>query len=259
MLDQQQMSAMMAALQQVMQILQQAGAGGGAAPGGGMGGGMGAPPDDGGGMDDPDMDMDDDGGDDDPDMGGDDGGGGASLHDRVSQLEDHTGLQKAAGVPLTLRLDKLESEVLGQEYEGPAVQRVRQLEKSLGIQSRRRGGSRRQRGGAPDVIKLDDLFKSAVSQGVAQALEEMGVDRQPSDLPDPETLRKNARQTQNTYGQRRGTARSVTDADLVKSAESWGWDESTLDEPVSLGDVLQMQYMAAKAGMALPFDGEDDD
>ncbi len=267
-MDPQTIQALMGVFQQGLQILQQA-QGGGSAPGAGpMGGppmagaapmgapGAGGPP--GGAMgDDDDEDMDDDDySDDDGNDGMDDGdmdedgmGGGQSLHDRVSQLEGHTGLKKSAGGSISDRLDALESELLGLEYEGPLVERVQQLEKAAGIGYP--GDD------APEEIPLDALIKSAIQSGIQQGMAEL-VGDDGDDLPAPGKLRKGARGDR--YGQRRGRSpRPQSDAELIKTAAQMGWDEGDLDEPVSLGDALMMQYHAQQSGEALPFPDDDDD
>lgn len=270
-MDQQMIQALMGVFQQGLQILQQAQTGGsappgpmGAAPGAPpmgqppMGGGApgGAPPMDDGMDDDDDEDMydSDDGGDDmDDDAAGDDGmGGGASLHDRVSQLEGHTGLKKSARGSLSDRLDALESQLLGQEYEGPMVDRVAQLEKAAGLGYPGDDG-------APDEIPLDSLIKSAIQQGIQKGMAEL-VQADPGnndDIPDVRSMRKSAREAR--YGQRRGQQTITTDAELVKAASQFGWRDDELDEPVTLGDALMMQYHAQQGGEPLPYDPGDDD
>jgi hypothetical protein len=261
-MDPQTIQALMGVFQQGLQILQQA-QGGGSAPGAApMGGppmagaapmGAGGPP---GGpmMDEDDMDDDDDYADDDgnegdeTDMDDDGMGGGQSLHDRVSQLEGHTGLKKSASGSLSERLDALESELLGLEYEGPLVERVMQLEKAAGINYPSND--------APDEIPLDALIKSAIQAGISRGMAELAGSS--DELPNPAKLRKGAKDQR--YGQRRGRSpQPQSDAELAKTAAQMGWDEGDLDEPVSLGDALLMQYHAQQSGEALPFPDDDDD
>lgn len=257
-MDQQMIQALMGVFQQGLQILQQAQTGGsappgpmGAAPGAPPMGqppmGSGAPPMDDDADDDEDMYDDDDGDMDDDAAGDDDGmGGGQSLHDRVSQLEGHTGLKKSARGSLSDRLDALESELLGQEYEGPMVDRVAQLEKAAGISYT---------SDAPDEIPLDSLIKSAIQQGIQRGMAELVAND--GNIPDVQSMRKSARGDR--YGQRRGQRTITTDAELVKAASQFGWDDDELDEPVTLGDALMMQYHAQQGGEPLPYDPGDDD
>lgn len=264
-MDQQMVQALMGVFQQGLQILQQAQTGGsappgpmGAAPGAPpmgqppMGGG--APPMDDDADDDEDMYDADDGDDMDDDAAGDDDGmgGGQSLHDRVSQLEGHTGLKKSARGSLSDRLDALESQLLGQEYEGPMVDRVAQLEKAAGI-------SFPEDDGAPDEIPLDSLIKSAIQQGIQKGMAEL-VQADPGnddEIPDVRSMRKSARDAR--YGQRRGQRTITTDAELVKAASQFGWSDDDLDEPVTFGDALLMQYNVQQGGEPLPYDPGDDD
>jgi hypothetical protein len=262
-MDQQMVQALMGVFQQGLQILQQAQTGGSAPPGpmGAASGappmgqplmGGGAPPMDDGMDEDDDEDMydADDGDDMDDDAAGDDDGmgGGASLHDRVSQLEGHTGLKKSARGSLSDRLDALESQLLGQEYEGPMVDRVAQLEKAAGLGYPGDDG-------APDEIPLDSLIKSAIQQGIQKGMAELV---QADEIPDVRSMRKSARDAR--YGQRRGQRTITTDAELVKAAASqFGWNDDELDEPVTLGDALMMQYHAQQGGEPLPYDPGDDD
>lgn len=261
-MDQQMIQALMGVFQQGLQILQQAQTGGSAPPGM-MGAAPGAPPMGqppmGGGVppmddgmdedDDEDMYDEDDGDMDDmDDAAADDGmGGGQSLHDRVSQLEGHTGLKKSARGSLGDRLDALESELLGQEYEGPMVDRVAQLEKAAGISY--------PSDDAPDEIPLDSLIKSAIQQGIQKGMAELVAND--GDIPDVQSMRKSARGDR--YGQRRGQRTITTDAELVKAASQFGWADDELDEPVTLGDALMMQYHAQQGGEPLPYDPGDDD
>ena len=272
-MDSQTIQALMGVFQQGLQILQtaQSGAAGappmangapGAAPGGMPGAMPGAQP---GGMPEPDGDedddlYDDDEGDEDDDEGmGDgpgmddddqDGMGAASLHDRVSQLENHTGLKKSASGGLLDKVAALELQLLGTEYEGPLVARVGQLEKAAGVSPEPV---------APEEIALDDLIKSAIQEGIKQYAKALPQSDDDDDvIPDLGAMRKAARNGR--YGQRRGLVPEVvTDEDLVKSAANFGWSKDSLDEPVGFGDALLLQYHAQQAGEPLPFDSSDDD
>lgn len=131
-----QVAALTQALQQAVQILQSgAGAGDSAAP---EGADLAADPADPNAMmDDGDADdLDPAMGDDadpmadpnaDPAMGGMPQPG---LHDRVEQLENHTGLNKSAsaGLSIELRLDQLEKIHLESPFDGELIERIEQLE-----------------------------------------------------------------------------------------------------------------------------------
>jgi hypothetical protein len=270
----------MAPLQQMLQILQQA-QGAGAAPGAAP---PGAAPAGGGPMDDsapPGMEDDDgddqygddasppggDGGGGDPMAGGDDDGmgGGASLHDRVSKLEGHTGLKKSASSPVGLldRVTELEEVLLGTEYEGPLGDRIGQLEKAAGV-STPKPAAVAEPDEAPDEIPLDALIKSAIQAGIkegmsaiAKTMPQQGDD----DLPNPATMRK-AAANGNHYGQRRAAPQAIAgDADLVKAAQNMGYTDEDLDAPASFGDLLMYQYYVGQGGQMLHSgdDGDDDD
>lgn len=273
-MDQQLIQSLMMCFQQGLTLLQQAQAGAGAGnPMGGDGmddGDMAGGPDDGmdeGGMGDggavpPPMADGEDG--DMDDMDGTAMGGGGTLHDRVQQLESHTGLKKSAqSLPLGERVDALEDEILGQQFEGPMVQRVAQLEKAVGGDLHKAADDE-----APQEIPLDALIKSAIANGISQGMRQMRRELQKSaaaddgdDLPEPSTLRKNARQA--TYGQRRGQQHTVSgDADLIKAAQDWGMDvgsDEDLDQPIGFGDAMMALYQITQNGEAIPYSGDDDD
>lgn len=248
-MDQELLQGLTQIFQQGLQLLQQAQQGGGGAmspgqmgdddmggddedpsappagmPGGGMMGGGMPGGDDGDGMDPSGMD------------------GGDTLHDRVSALEGHTGLKKAARGSMGDRLDALEDEILGQQYDGPMALRVRQLEKALGGVPRQQSLADT----APEEIPLDALIKAAVEQAV-------GKQGQNGGLPSVSSLRKSANQA--AIGRRSQAPNLQGDAELIKAANQWGMGDD-LDEPVSFGDALMMQYRAATAGIELP-DDED--
>lgn len=294
-MDPQTIQALMGVFQQGLQILQQAQSGGaapggamgdpngappmaggdpgaapGGAPGGAMGGGApGAPPMGAGDDDEGDDDMY---GDDSGNSGGfgddaaEDGmGTGQSLHDRVSQVERHTGLKKSANGSLSDRITDLEVNILGTEYEGPMVERVGQLEKAAGVSQAKPKAAAP--AAAPDEIPLDTLIKSAIQQGIKEGLAAIAVSANqdeidPDDvIPDLRSMRKAANSNgQGRYGRRRGSAPiSLSDEDLVKSAAQLGWAEDDLDQEFTLGDALQMQYNAQQSGEAIPFADDDDD
>lgn len=265
-MDPQTIQALMGVFQQGLQILQTAQSGAAGAPPmangapGAPGAMPGAAP---GGMPEPDGDEDEDLYDDDEDMeddddddqpgmddDGQDGMGASSLHDRVSQLENHTGLKKSASGGLLDKVAALEETILGTEYEGPLVARIGQLEKAAGITPEPE---------APQEIALDDLIKSAIQEGIKQYAAVAKVDEDDEDIiPDLRTMRKAARDGR--YGKRRSSAPEVaTDEDLVKSAANFGWSKDSLDEPVGFGDALLLQYYSQQAGEPLPFDATDDE
>jgi hypothetical protein len=177
-LSDQQTAALLQTMQQAVQILQAgAGAGDSAAP---EADGMAADPSMmGGDADDLDPSMGDDAEMmDDPTMTGMDGGmdGGMpepGLHDRVEQLETHTGLKKAAtaGLSLEERLDQLESIHLGQEYEGEVADRIEQLEGTPRL-SKALAKAAQASADAPEQIDLKELINAAVAQGRAAGLAE---------------------------------------------------------------------------------------
>lgn len=268
-MDQTVISQLLAQLAQMQTVLQQAMGAPGSAPGGAppaAGGPPGGPMDDGG---DDDMYGDDQGnpGDMGDDAADDGMGDGASLHDRVSQLEGHTGLKKSASESLSLgdRITDLEIGLLGTEYEGPMVERVRQLEKTAGGRfstGMRKSAAEAAMDESPEEIPLDALIKSAIQQGIQQGLAALGQagGGGNGEIPDLTQMRKAARNGSDRFGQRRGNAATaLSDADLVKSAAQLGWSENDLDQEFSLGDALQMQYNAQQAGEAIPFADDDDD
>lgn len=262
-MDPQVLAQLTQLFQQGLTLLQQAQQGGG---------GEMAPPDMGEGSADmdaegggaPDLDMMGGG---DGDMGGgmDDGDGNDSLHDRVADLESHTGLAKAAQTSsLRQRLDDLEDEILGVSYEGPMNQRLAQLEKAAGVT--RRASAQRQTAAesaawsqqqpqAPDEIPLDTLIKSAIQQGIAQGLaaQQQQPDYRNGSIPNPQALRSAAAQ-----GRKGQQPHLQADTDLVKAARQWGMNGDDLDSPATFGDLLQMQYNAQMGGGTGPLDdGED--
>jgi hypothetical protein len=266
-MDPQTLQALMGVFQQGLQILQSAQAGAGAPPTAGAPAANGAPPmaagappamdpDDEDMMEEDDEDMDAPeamDADDEDDMD-DSGMGGSSLHDRVSQLENHTGLKKSArGGSLLDAVAALEETILGTEYEGPLVDRVNQLEKAAGI-------SQRAQDQAPDEIPLENLIKSAIESGIQQAMATRDPEdnEDPDAIPDLRQMRKAAKGQR--YGSRKGVAGAiVSDEDLVKSAASLGWDGDDLDRPVSFGDALLLQYHSQQAGEPLPFSADEAD
>ena len=192
--------------------------------------------------DDADDEDDEDDADEDDDMEDDDEGGDMpdNLHDRISKLEQHTGLKKFAksgDMPLVLRLDNLEEHYLGETYEGTPYERTSQLEGYT--------GTGLAKSASPNVIPLDSLIKSAIGAGSASD----------DDYPSPASLRKSAVR----YGtSRRSTHAIASDDDLTKAAESWGYDEDELDEPIGLADLLRAQ-IHAKDHMADFLPMADDD
>lgn len=263
------MQALAQALQQALQIVQSAGGGGELDQA--ADDGMEDPsmmdgeqmyddemPDD--GMEDPSMmgdDMADDGmmedpsmmGDDDqltPDMG-DDGGMTGNLDDRVAQLEQHTGLKKSATVHLTLdeRLDQLEEIHLGQAYEGPDLDRIRQLETKA--PRLRKALAQQTAAEAPDQIDLQDLIKAAVAEGVkagrAQAQQEAG-------LPNLGTLRN--------VSNRRAQATTVRSEDDLRKSVAGQEDDLDLSE-IGFGGALQGLYFMNAANGLPPIDAAGDD
>lgn len=216
-------------------------------------------------MDDPEMMDDSEMGDEmmgDPTMMGD-GMPMEPLDKRVANLEAHMGLKKSANTSLIQRIDNLENFLLGEEFQGPIVARVQQLEKSAGISpARATKKTTAAADEAPDVIPLDALIKSAVQQGIkaglqAQEQQRLATPQQADELPDPKTMRKSARQQSAVYGQRRASAHTVvTDADLAKAA---GYNESELDEPVGFGDFLMAQYRMSQSGSGMISFGDDED
>ncbi len=196
-------------------------------------------------MPDSDMDDDIDDEDEDEDMGG-------SIHDRVAALESHTGLKKTASrAAIRDRVADLEQYWLGEEWEGPLVARVRQLEKAARVSTARRPALE---DAAPDEIPLDALIKTAIQEGIKQGLEQILHKEQLGELPSVSSMRKAAKQ----FGERRSQAPIVpNDEALLKAAGVFGYDEEDLDKPISFADVLLMQYHAAQNGVSVLEDDDD--
>lgn len=189
-------------------------------------------------------------------MGGDDDGDdGSSLHERVKDLENHTGLAKSAqqGDSLAARIDALEDEILGVQYEGPMPARLRQLEKAAGVERTARQQAQQS---APDEISLDALIKSAIQEGISQGLAASSA--QQNTLPNPQALRQTAAAASGAGGRRARAPHLQSDEALIKAARQWGLDTDDLDSTISFGDLLQMQYNAQQGGGVGPLDdGED--
>ncbi|MBT9316303.1 hypothetical protein [Leptothoe spongobia] len=179
-----------------------------------------------------------------------DAAGGDNLHDRVSQLEEHTGLQKSAGAGLLTRITKLEEALLGVEYQGAAVDRVDQLAKSLGIVTPQQQPVSTASSGvsddAPEEIPLESLIKAAIRSELSTHLQKSSE----ATLPDVSDLRQAQPVIQRQPARREPTTLQTDDA-LMKSAAQFGWEESDLDEEVTFGDVLQLQYNAQQGGSTL--------
>ncbi|MBD2019330.1 hypothetical protein H6F43_03920 [Leptolyngbya sp. FACHB-36] len=256
-MDPQAIQALMQTLQQAVQILQSAASD--TAPG----------DDDDKDMPQPNAAMDDDGDADDMDdldkdmVDGDDDGDAATLHDRIAQLEQHTGLKKSANaVPVLERIDALEDHWLGEQYEGAVADRVAQLERVAKLQkSTKPARTQPTDDDAPEVIHLDALIKTAISEGVKvgvrEVVSQMQSDTTSRTLPPVSEMRKQASQTR--YNQRKAQPPTVQgDAELIKSAQSWGYEDGDLDKPVGLGDVLLAQYHAQQnGGSAFLFDDDE--
>jgi hypothetical protein len=278
-MDEQLKQQLIQAVQNMLQILQSSGGAAGAAgavpPAGGSDGTEGYDDDSGmesggaaGGMeDDDDMGDDADMSDSAPPAGGNGapppaGGqappnganpqqsGAGSLHDRIGRLESHTGLKKSASnLSFSQRLDLLEEDLLGEAYEGPTVARVEQLEKAA-------YSSVATEEDVPESIDLGDLIKTAIDTAKKEFTAELDQRLGKSatqELPSPEQLRGQAR-----YGTRKAVVpENSADADLIKSARSWGFDDD-LDAQVSFGDALRMSYLA-QGGAAIPYDDDEED
>lgn len=180
--------------------------------------------------------------------------GAGSLHDRISNLETHTGLKKSASnATLADRLDALEEDLLGGAFDGPTVARVEQLEKAV------RGSVAIvpevvEEPEAPESIDLGELIKTAIAEVEAKFSAKLD-DRlgKSAEIPSVESLRGTPR-----VGARRSTATAIDgDAALVKSAQNWGMD-ADLDAPVSFGDLLRLQYQAQIGGLLTDEDEGDE-
>ncbi len=190
-------------------------------------------------MDDMDDGMGFEEGDDDEmttDMGDDDGMATGNLHDRVSQLESHTGLKKSAssGLDLNARLEMLERIHLGTPYTGENDDRVAQLEgKVLGKSAA---------ADEPDVIDFKSLIKAAVEEGRKAGRAEAMAQRP-------------------AVGQLRAVGKKKAQASLQKSAAS---DDDTIDlAELGFGGSLQALYVmngvSGGRGMSVgSYDDSDD-
>ena len=175
--------------------------------------------------------------------------GGGNLSDRVSQLEEHTGLQKSAdAVGLLARITRLEESLLGVEYEGSAVDRVDQLAKSLGIYKKQVSTANPSPSAleddAPEEIPLDVLLKTAIRSELAN------LQKSSDGLPDVNTLRQTQPIIERQTARREPTTLQ-TDAALVKSAKQFGWEEDDLDQEITFGDVLLLQHRAQQNDSSL--------
>lgn len=204
-MDEQKIAALLQVMQQAVQILQ-SGSGAGADPAA----------DPSAMMDDGDADnLDPEMGDAadpamadpnaDPAMGGMEQPG---LHDRVEQLENHTGLNKSASAGLTLdqRLDQLEKIHLDTAFDGEIVDRIEQLEATPKLSKALAKAATAIE--APEQIDLKALLAEAVQQGRESVLAELRKSPATQDgLPD--------------LGQMRNVAarRSQSGVELNKSAE----------------------------------------
>jgi hypothetical protein len=200
-----------------------------------------------------------------------------NLHDRVSQLESHTGLQKSAGnLPLIHRLDALEEHWLGESYQGSAGDRVDQLENVIlgkSAQSSSGAATRTQNptvDDAPDEIDLPSLIKAAASAGAKQGAKEATAaiaallsqeTNIEGNLPPLNHLRKTARTP--VVGERRGQVPKDQGYDkLAKAAAIWGYeegafDEDRLDEPAGSIFGRAMQVLLNNPQQATSFDDDD--
>lgn len=249
-MDQQITQQLTGLLQQMLQVLQSTGGDPTADPNAADDGtDMDAPPTDG---------MDDDASPAAPGMD-DDMGGGASLHDRVSKIEQHTGLKKSAGAPLAARVDTLEEAYLGEMYEGEMSDRIAQLEEAILTKSATvEKPAPVVEDEAPAEIPLGDLIKAATSAAVKEAMDAIAPLLQKSaqdddGLPDLSKLRGAPR-----VGDRKAQrAVGGDDAALVKAANAWGYNDSELDQPFTFGDALQAQWNAQQNGTTLFSDDDD--
>lgn len=169
-------------------------------------------------------------------MGDDDGMATGNLHDRVSQLESHTGLKKSAssGLNLNGRLEMLERIHLGTPYEGEDADRVAQLEERVLGKSAAND--------APEVIDFKSLIKAAVEEGRKFGRAEAMAER-----PAP--------------GQLRSVGKKKAQASLQKSAVG---DDDTIDlAELGFGGSLQALYVmngvSGGRGMSVSnYDDSDD-
>lgn len=239
-LSDQQTAALLQTMQQAVQILQSGvGAGDSAAP---EGGGMAADPN--AMVDDGDADnMDPTMGDaTDPAMGG---MPPAGLDDRVSQLESHTGLKKAATVILSIedRLEQLETIHLKTAYEGELIERVEQLE---AVPELAEALAKSAATAAPEQIDLKALLAEAVQQGRDQVLTEL---RKTS-----ATATKAKEEVAPDLGQLRSVSirRAQSPEKLL--------EKSANDELAELGfgGALQGLYLMSQSGMSTYSDDDDE-
>lgn len=161
---------------------------------------------------------------------------------RVADLENLTGFRKSArSGNLASRLENLEFSWFGRSRNGNMRSRIRTLEKEAGITANNE---------APDVIHLDQLIKSAASQGAKTAIAQMQKSLNDEDLPDPKSLRKSARSQRTS---KRVAPKSQSYEELAKSL---GYEEDDLDRTIGFGDSLMAIYRAQQNGSIL-FEEDD--
>jgi len=263
----QLMQSLQSALQ-ILQTAQQSSTGDNLADGTG---------DDDGDMPDPDMMGGDGGGDDDdstdPSAAGADPAAdpsadpssGGNLHDRLSKLEHHTGLKKSARGSFSERLDLLEEDLLGELFDGPTIDRVRQLEKAAGVietDAVEEVEEPQEADEAPETIDLGNLIKAAIAEVkddfvaiVDQKLAALNIDDE--ELPDSEVMRKAAKSAQ--FGKRKSRPQAIgSDDDLSKSIMQT-WADEDLDQPATFGDALMVMTRADRSGYSLFPEEELDD
>jgi DNA-binding ferritin-like protein len=177
----------------------------------------------------------------DPSMGG---MGQPGLHDRVEQLESHTGLKKSAtaGLSIEERLEQLEEIHLDTAFDGEIVDRIAQLES---VPKLAKSLAKSATTEAPDQIDIAELLDAAVQRGRDSVLAE---------------LRKTtavATKSKDEVAPDLGQLRSVG----IRRAQSPQALEKSANEElasVGFGGALQGLYLMHQNGMATGFGADED-
>jgi hypothetical protein len=239
-MDDQKVAALTQVLQQAVQILQSIG-GGAADPNA-------DPNADPAMMDDGDPDNLDptmgDAADPNADPNADPSMGQPGLHDRVEQLESHTGLKKSAtaGLSIEERLEQLEEIHLDTAFDGEIADRIAQLES---VPKLAKSLAKSAATAAPDQIDIAALLDAAVQRGRESVLAEL--------RKTTSTATKAKEEVAPDLGQLRsvGIRRAQSPQALEKSA-----NEELAS--VGFGGAMQGLYYLHQNGMATGFGADED-